>query len=100
MKALILVALLAADAGVPEDAPVEARVMRLPGNNYLFNEPAFVQVDSELRRLQALEREHKGESWLGVLLVGMGTGALMTLVTVLTIQWVTRPAPAAGPPSP
>lgn len=98
MKYLVLAALLAADAGVPGDAP---RVMRLPGNNYLFNEPAYAQVDSELRRLQALEREHKGESWLGVLLVGMGTGALMTLATVLTVQWLTRSgAPPAAPPSP
>lgn len=96
MKALILAAVLAADGGV--DAP---RVMQLPGGNYLFNEAAFLKVDSEMKRLQGVEREHKGESWLGVLLVGMGTGALLGVITTLTLRWlIPSPVPPAAPPSP
>lgn len=75
--------------------------MQLPGGNYLFNETAFLKVDSEMKRLQGVEREHKGESWLGVLLVGMGTGALLGVITTLTLRWlIPSPVPPAAPPSP
>jgi hypothetical protein len=66
------------------DAP---KVVKLPGDNYLFNKPAFAKVDDELKRLQAVERAHLGEpQWYVPVLVGLGVGTLAGLVTGLVVR--------------
>jgi hypothetical protein len=55
--------------------------LQLPGGSYLFNKPAFEKVDGELKRLQALERQHKDESWGIVLVVGLSVGLLVGVPT-------------------
>ena len=95
--AFFLPVILAASARAEDDAP---RVMKLPGDSYMLNGPAFRKLDDELKRLQAVEREHKGESWLGVFLVGAGTGALIATATALTIWFLSSSSQTATGPTP
>lgn len=61
------------DGGIPADAPV---ALKLANGSVLMNKQAFEATDAEMKRLQALEKNHKAESWVTVFLVGLAAGAL------------------------
>lgn len=75
----------AADGGT--DAPIEPGIIRLPGDSYLVNRPAWDKLNTEMIRLQQVERQHKDESWVAVVLVGMGVGLLIGVPTGLLIGY-------------
>lgn len=86
------------DGGVVLDAP---RIVKLSTGHYDFNPAAFKSVDDELKRLQQLERVHKGEpSWAQPVLVGAVVGVVMgaALGVGATLLWE-RLVPAANAPS-
>jgi hypothetical protein len=73
MNALILsLALMLAQ--LPPTAP---RVTLLASGDYLVPQAAFLAVDAEMKRLQAVEAKHKGESWLTAILVSAGVGLVV-----------------------
>jgi hypothetical protein len=77
------------------DAP---RVLQLPNGHYDFNPPAYVAVDTELKRLQQLEREHNQEpKWSTPVLVGLAIGVTVGLVTGVTGALVVKSALDAKP---
>lgn len=95
---LLLAALLAAQpvartAEPPADRREEARpaplVLKLP-TGYLFNQPAFDVVDAEMKRLQRLERLHREESWLGVVLTGVAVGLVLGAGAVGLLWYLKR----------
>jgi hypothetical protein len=61
----------AQDGGVPEDAP---RIVKLESGHYDVNGPAFKALDDEMVRLQGVERQHKSESWVKVVLIAGAVG--------------------------
>ena len=62
----------AQDGGVAaEDAP---RIVKLENGHYDVNDPAFRALDGEMVRLQGVEREHKAESWVKVVLIAGAVG--------------------------
>lgn len=64
----------AQDGGAVLDAPL----IEKSGNVYTFNKPAFDAVNEEMKRLQQVEREHKGEpAWSTPILVGLVVGAVV-----------------------
>jgi cell division protein FtsX len=70
-------------------------------NGLLFNPAAEKQLDDELKRLQGVERLHRQESWLTVVIVSSGVGLAVGLaVGALVVGLAKKPAPAAAPPSP
>ena len=70
MLALALALCLSQDGGV-SDAP---KVTILPGDNYVFNKPAFDTVNKEMSRLQGVERQHKAEQWATPVVIGLVVG--------------------------
>jgi hypothetical protein len=52
-------------------------VTRLASGDYLVPQAAFTAVDLEMKRLQAIEATHKGESWLTAILVSAGVGLVV-----------------------
>lgn len=78
----------AQDGGLPEDVP---RILRLPGDNYLMNQLAYAKLDDELKRLQGIERQHKGESWSLVVLVGMGVGLVIGVPVGVLLSNLSQP---------
>ena len=101
MKALCLLLCLslpayAQDAGVL-DAPLAVRTE----SGLLLNPAAEKQLDDELKRLQGVERLHRQESWLTVVAVSGGVGAVVgAVIAGLVVGLTKKPAPAAAPPSP
>lgn len=93
MSALILsLALMLAQ--LPPTAP---RVTLLASGDYLVPQAAFVAIDTEMKRLQAVEAKHKGESWLTAILVSSGVGLVIgALVSGLAVYAVSK---SPGPPS-
>ena len=89
----------AQDGGVVLDAP---RVLKQSDGTYLFNQAAFTKVDSELKRLQQVERVHKGEpSWAQPVLVGMLVGFVFGAASAVVADMaISRLVPAAPNPSP
>lgn len=73
MNALIL-SLSLMLAQLPPTAP---RVTLLASGDYLVPQAAFAAIDTEMKRLQAVEAQHKGESWLTVILVSSVTGLVV-----------------------
>lgn len=72
------------------DAP---RVLQLPNGHYDFNPPAYVAVDTELKRLQQLEREHNQEpSWATPVLVGLAVGFLAGAAIAVPVTLVAKSA--------
>lgn len=66
-----------------------------------FNAPAEQKLDDELKRLQGVERSHKAESWMTVVLVSSGVGLVVgSVIAGVVVGLVKSPAPAAAPPSP
>lgn len=54
----------------------------------IFNAPAYLSVDEELKRLQAVERAHKGEPPFVVsLMLGVALGALLAAAAVVPLMW-------------
>lgn len=81
------------------DAP---RVVKLTNGHYDFNPPAFNAVDAELKRLQQVERVHKGEpAWATPVVVGLLTGIVLGAAGTLAgvFLWE-RLAVTASKPSP
>ena len=86
MMSLLLTAALAA----PPDAP---RIVQLKSGDYLVSPQAFEAIDSEMKRLQKVEREHKGEQWVTTVLVSSGVGLLVGAVVSGIVVAVAKPAP-------
>ena len=59
------------DGGLP-DAPLARRL----DCGLCLNEPAEKALDNELKRLQGVERQHKEESWVKVVLVSGAVGVV------------------------
>lgn len=96
MNALIIsLALLMAQ--MPPSAP---RVTLLASGDYLVPQAAFAAVDTEMRRLQAVEAAHKGESWLTAILVSAGVGLVVgALAAGFAVYAAVPKAPSASPPA-
>lgn len=69
--------LLAIALAAPSDAP---RIVQLRSGEYLVSQVAFDAINSEMKRLQRVEREHKDEQWLTTILVSAGAGLLAGVV--------------------
>lgn len=101
-RTLAVVLLLSApvsaqDAGVVLDAPLAEKY---PDGSLLFNPPGAKALDAELKRLQGVERLHKGESWITVVAISSGVGLVVgVLATLVVLELVPRLAPPATPPS-
>ena len=91
MNSLILsLALLLAQTPPP-------RVTLLASGDYLVPQAAFAAVDAEMKRLQAVEKAHKGESWLTAILVSAGVGLVVgAIASGLVVHAVSK---SPGPPS-
>lgn len=92
--ALLLSCALAATPGLARaqdgglsDAPLARRL----DCGLCLNAPAEKKLDDEVKRLQGVEREHKDESWLSVVLVSVALGALAGGLTVGAIWYATAP---------
>lgn len=73
-------------------------ITKLPTGDYLVPAAAFVLIDDEMKRLQAVEAQHKGESWVTVVAVSSLSGLLVgALVTGLVAFAVGLKAPSASP---
>ncbi len=94
MNALILsLALMLAQ--LPPTAP---RITLLASGDYLVPQAAFLAVDAEMKRLQAVEAKHKGESWLTAILVSAGVGLVVgALVSGFAVYAAVPKAPSASP---
>jgi hypothetical protein len=74
------------------------RVTLLASGDYLVPQEAFAAVDSEMKRLQAVEKAHKGESWLTAILVSSAVGLVVgALVSGFVVYAVVPKAPSASP---
>ncbi len=95
MNALILsLALMLAQ--LPPTAP---RVTLLASGDYLVPQAAFLAVDAEMKRLQAVEAKHKGESWLTAILVSAGVGLVVGAAAgALAVYAAVPKAPASPSP--
>lgn len=94
MNALIL-SLSLMLAQLPPTAP---RVTLLASGDYLVPQAAFVAIDTEMKRLQAVEAKHKGESWLTAILVSAGVGLVVgAVVSGLAVFAVVPKAPSSSP---
>lgn len=90
MHALTLVGLLfvaQVDGGV-SDAPT---VVALESGDYIVSKAAFEAVDSEMKRLQLVEIEHKAEAkgdvpWVKVVLVSALTGLVLGAVSGVLVD--------------
>ena len=88
----------AQDGGVVLDAPL---ILQLPNGHYDFNPPAYIAVDTELKRLQQLEREHNQEpSWATPVLVGLAVGLLAGAAIAVPLTLAAKSALDAPKPSP
>ena len=92
--ALLLSCALAATPGLARaqdgglsDAPLARRL----DCGLCLNAPAEKKLDDEVKRLQGVEREHKAESWLGVVLVSVLVGLTLGGATVGVIWYATTP---------
>lgn len=85
----------AQDAGVL-DAPTAVRL----DSGLVLNPAAEKKLDDELKRLQGVERQHKGESWVTVVLVSLGVGLVLGAATGVAVTLAVKPAPGAPPSSP
>ncbi len=93
MNALILsLALMLAQ--LPPTAP---RVTLLASGDYLVPQAAFLAVDAEMKRLQAVEAKHKGESWLTAILVSASVGLVVGAAAGALAVYAASRAPT--PPS-
>ena len=104
LSAILLVASIspafAQDAGV-SDAPLAVRME----NGHLDLSPAAEsRINDEMVRLQGVERLHKAEKWLPVVMVSTGVGVAVGVAVTVAVMLLgapkERPAPAAAPPSP
>lgn len=79
----------AQDGGTLEqDAP---KVTILPGDNYLFNKRAFDTTNTEMKRLQGIERLHRSEQWATPVIIGLVVGfvagaAVAVPVTIVLLK--------------
>lgn len=81
-RALISGALLIAfisKAELPSDAPV---AQKMSDGSVLLNPSAAKAIDDELKRLQGVERQHKAEEWVPVILLSVGVGILVGAAAV------------------
>lgn len=80
LTAIIVAQLASGDTPTAEshDGGVSGpRIVRKLDGTYNINQAAFDTIDLELRRLQNLERTHKDENWVGVVLTGMVIGLII-----------------------
>lgn len=93
MSSLILsLALLLAQTPPP-------RVTLLASGDYLVPQAAFAAVDAEMKRLQAVEKAHKGESWLTAILVSSAVGLVVGALAAGFAVYVAVPkVPSASAP--
>lgn len=83
-------------AQLPPTAP---RVTLLASGDYLVPQAAFAAVDAEMKRLQAIEAKHKGESWLTAILVSAGVGLVVGAVAAgLAVYAAVPKVPSSSPP--
>lgn len=76
--------------------PTAPHVTRLASGDYLVPQAAFTAVDLEMKRLQAVEATHKGESWLTAILVSSAVGLVVgVVVSGLVVSAIVRP-PMSG----
>lgn len=82
-------------AQLPPTAP---RVTRLASGDYLVPQAAFTAVDLEMKRLQAVEAEHNGESWVTAILVSAGVGLVVgALAAGFAVYAAVQKAPSTSP---
>lgn len=97
--ALVVVLALPAsaqDAGIVLDAPLAERYA---DGSLLFNPAGAKTLDLELKRLQGVERLHKGESWITVVAISSGVGVVVGVLATTAAFFLKSVAPAA-PSSP
>lgn len=93
MKLLLLCTLL---AQLPPAAP---RIVELASGDYLVPRAAFLLLDEEMKRLQAVEKQHRSESWAATVLVSSGVGLVVGVVAgVLAALAVGQKAQASPSP--
>lgn len=84
-------------AQLPPTAP---RVTLLASGDYLVPQAAFAAVDAEMKRLQAVEKAHKGESWLTAILVSSAVGLVVgALAAGFAVYAAVPKAPSSLPPA-
>ena len=71
------------------------RVTLLASGDYLVPQAAFAAVDAEMKRLQAVEAAHKGESWLTAILISAGVGLVVGAVVSGFVVHVVSKSPGA-----
>ena len=76
------------------DAP---RIVRLENGDYFLNQAAFVRLDNELKRLQALELQHRSESWATTVLVSTLVGLVVGAAASGIVFLVAVPKAPASP---
>ena len=86
----------AQDAGVA-DAPL---AVRMESGHLDLNPAAESRINDELMRLQGVERLHKAEKWLPVVMVSTGVGVAVGVAVTLAVMLLAKPAPAAPPSNP
>lgn len=71
-------------------------ITKLPTGDYLVPAAAFVLIDNEMKRLQALEAQHRSESWVNVVLVSSLAGLVVgaVLASVAFVFWPKTTAPS------
>lgn len=76
----------------PKPAPTEdAPYARKLPVGWLVSDAGWLALDTELKRLQGVERLHKAENWTGVVLVGLVVGVVVGALAVgATWAWTTR----------
>lgn len=79
---------MAQEADTPnlEDWEVKPHIVPVP-NGYVFNQLAFDMVNAEVKRLQAVEQNHKAENWAGTVLLAAGIGATLAAIPFLLL-WI------------
>lgn len=80
-----------------QDAPLAER---LSDGSLKFNPTGAQVLENELKRLQGVERLHKGESWIPVVAISSGVGVVVGVIVTLAVVGAANAAQAAKPPSP
>lgn len=93
MKTLMLCLALA------QAAPDAPRIVQLENGDYLLPRAAFLVLDAEVKRLQAIEQQHRSERWLTTVLVSAGVGLVVgALAAGIAVYAAVPKAPASPSP--
>lgn len=90
MNAVLLSLIL--NAGMA-DVPV---VTHLEDGGYKVSSPAWLALDSEIRRLQAVEAKHQEENWPMTIIISASIGLLVGAGTVAVVAALIPPK-TSGP---